>query len=160
MWNRTAILEILKHELERGRREGHSTGPVLADIDFFKTLNDTHGHQAGDAVLCEVARRFSLHIRSYDSLGRYGGEEFMLVMPNFATECHPSRVEELRTAITFKPVLTRKTELSVTCSFGVVCSGPGHTATDGLIRLADEALYQAKTLGRNRVEVHQSATAS
>jgi diguanylate cyclase (GGDEF)-like protein len=155
LWNRTAILEILERELERGCRQGHVTGLVLADIDFFKKVNDTYGHQAGDAVLCEVTRRLSSVIRSYDSLGRYGGEEFLLVMPNCCVERYASRVERMRSAIADTPFLAGDTAFAMTCSFGSVCSAPGRTTARDLIRLADESLYRAKALGRNRVEVHE-----
>ncbi len=152
LWNRTSILEILEREIERCARDRNRVAIVMADIDYFKSINDTYGHQAGDAVLREAARRLSAAIRPYDSLGRYGGEEFLLVLPGWAGSRDTSRIDELRAAITDLPFGAPGRELSITCSFGVAWTDSGLPGSEDLIRLADQALYRAKTLGRNRVE--------
>jgi diguanylate cyclase (GGDEF)-like protein/PAS domain S-box-containing protein len=151
LWNRNSILEILEREIERGVRDQHSTAIVLADIDHFKSVNDTYGHPVGDAVLRETSRRLSEAIRSYDGLGRYGGEEFLLVLPNWAGQRDTSRIEQLRAAIADAPFVTSAGELSVTCSFGVAWAERRCPDSQELIHLADQALYRAKALGRNRV---------
>jgi diguanylate cyclase (GGDEF)-like protein len=149
--NRVSILDILAHEIERGVRERHGMAIVLADVDHFKAVNDTHGHLGGDAVLREIARRLSAAIRPYDGLGRYGGEEFLLVLPNWNAG-DTSRIEQLRAAIADAPFNLATGGLCVTCSFGVAWAGPGCLDSQELIRLADQGLYRAKALGRNRVE--------
>jgi len=152
LWNRNSILEILEREIERGAREKHGTAIVLADIDRFKSVNDTYGHPVGDAVLREASRRLCAAIRAYDGLGRYGGEEFLLVLPNWAGPQDTSRIEQLRSAIADTPFVTSAGELSVTCSFGVAWAEGTCTDSHELIHLADQALYGAKARGRNRVE--------
>ena len=152
LWNRNSILEILEREIERGVREKHGTAIVLADIDHFKSVNDTYGHLVGDAVLRETSRRLAEAIRSYDGLGRYGGEEFLLVLPNWAGQPDTSRIEQLRAAIADAPFATAAGQLSVTCSFGVAWAERGSPDSQDLIHLADKALYRAKALGRNRVD--------
>jgi|HubBroStandDraft_1064217.scaffolds.fasta_scaffold18884_3 diguanylate cyclase (GGDEF)-like protein/PAS domain S-box-containing protein len=152
LWNRNSILEILEREIDRGVREKHGTAIVLADIDHFKNVNDTYGHPVGDAVLRETSRRLSAAIRSYDGLGRYGGEEFLLVLPNWAGQMDTSRIEHLRAAIADTPFVTAAGELAVTCSFGVAWAERGCLDSQELIHLADQALYRAKARGRNRVD--------
>ncbi len=154
LWNRAAILEILQRELPRARREAGSVGILLADLDHFKAINDTYGHLAGDAVLREVAHRLVGSVRSYDAIGRYGGEEFLMLLPG----CDPSstleRAEKLRVAIAGSPVVAHEVAIPVTLSIGAVASGePGHADADALLRVADAALYRAKAAGRNRVEM-------
>ncbi len=152
LWNRTSILEILKREIERGVRERQAIAIVLADVDHFKVINDTYGHLSGDAVLQEIARRLTAAIRPYDSLGRYGGEEFLLVLPNWGADRDTSRIEQLRAAIGDALFSLADGSISVTCSFGIAWAKPGHFDQQELIRLADQSLYRAKALGRNRVE--------
>ncbi|HXM41721.1 MAG TPA: diguanylate cyclase [Bryobacteraceae bacterium] len=152
LWNRNSILEILKREIERGAREKHGPAIVLADIDHFKSVNDTFGHPVGDAVLREFSRRLSAAIRPYDSLGRYGGEEFLLVLPNWSGHPDTPRIEQLRAAVADALFVTTAGDLSVTCSFGLAWAEQGHLDSQELIRLADQALYRAKALGRNRMD--------
>ncbi|MDE1145605.1 MAG: diguanylate cyclase [Azospirillaceae bacterium] len=167
LWNRRAILDLVELELARRRDDGALT-VVLADVDHFKRINDTHGHPAGDAVLVEVARRLSAAVRSYDSVGRYGGEEFLILLPGLGRENCVEVLNRLHGTISQAPMpldgpldgLGEGGEnLTVTCSFGVICVEPllmsGATPMPPLadiIKQADQALYRAKHLGRNRVE--------
>ncbi|HBY64597.1 MAG TPA: diguanylate cyclase response regulator [Solibacterales bacterium] len=150
LWNRRAILEILDRELARSQREGVWLGLVLADIDHFKTVNDTWGHAAGDAVLREAGRRMGAQIRPYDALARYGGEEFLLILPGCDEFGALAQAERLRLAFMADPFALPHGDAAVTASFGVTCVPPGlNIASEALIHSADEALYQAKRGGRN-----------
>jgi two-component system, cell cycle response regulator len=161
LWNRRSILEILDRELARARREGRPLSLAVSDIDHFKRVNDTYGHLTGDEVLLEVGRRMVASTRSYDSVGRYGGEEFLIVLPGCALENAAVHAERTLTRIGTLPITTPTTEIAVTISVGLTSATlePGETA-QSLIHRADEALYQAKRNGRNRVEVQwpQQAT--
>jgi diguanylate cyclase (GGDEF)-like protein len=152
LWNRPAILEILTRELAKAARDGSAVGLIMADLDHFKQVNDTCGHLAGDAVLREAARRMQASVRSYDAVGRYGGEEFLVIMPGAASATATHLAERLRLAINREPVRLAERVLSITVSLGVTISPPGRPiAPEALIRTADEALYHAKKAGRNRV---------
>ena len=152
VWNRSSILEILDRELTRSERERRPLGVVMADLDKFKNINDTYGHHAGDAVLKESVRRMQTSIRSYDAIGRYGGEEFLIVLPGCDESCAFGQAERLRRQLRSGPMRIGETDLTVTASFGATCVAPGNKATaEVLIRTADEALYSAKREGRDRV---------
>ena len=156
IWNRAAISKILSDELERSRRENSSFGIAMADLDFFKHINDTHGHPVGDEVLRSVAHAMRESIRRYDSVGRYGGEEFLIVLPGCDASNAVSHAERLRAAIARVAVETPHGSVSPTCSFGVVVAGRQSSFDAGeLIEAVDVALYKAKQNGRNRVEVGQ-----
>jgi diguanylate cyclase (GGDEF)-like protein len=154
LWNRSSILEILQRELSRGQRENAPVGLVLLDLDHFKVINDTYGHFAGDAVLKEAARRMLHTIRHYDSMGRYGGEEFLVLFPGCDEQSTVEKAERLRSYLASEPLLLTETSVTLTASFGATTALPGSEITsESLIRTADEALYRAKRLGRNRVEL-------
>lgn len=156
--NRGASIEVLTRELTRGTREHRPVGIIIADLDHFKRVNDSYGHVAGDAVLQEIALRMKNCVRPYDSVGRYGGEEFLILAPSAEEDNVYRLAERIRTAIEATPVKTPAGEIPVTASFGVTsadCSGRDDITM--LLRLADAALYRAKNLGRNCVERASSA---
>lgn len=150
--NRNSILEKLDEELSRAARAGTPVSVLMADLDRFKSINDTHGHLVGDAVLREAARRLKSAARRYDSVGRYGGEEFLIVLPGCDASHAATQAERIREAIGATPLLAPAQPIPVTVSVGVSCSS--HCAPESLVREADEALYEAKGEGRNRVVVH------
>ena len=151
VWNRGAILKILERELNRSVREGASVGVVLADIDHFKRINDTLGHLTGDVVLQEMTTRMGAALRPYDALGRYGGEEFLIVLPGCDTAGTLTVAERVRTRISETPVQTPGGVVDVTGSLGAATTdGCPSTSPSALIQLADLALYRAKSAGRNR----------
>jgi two-component system, cell cycle response regulator len=148
--NRGTILELLASELNRKRRGKSSISIVLGDLDHFKLVNDTYGHILGDEVLREVARRMLGSVRSYDFVGRYGGEEFLVVLNNCAVEKAVDRAEEIRKAIGGFPVRTTHGPIPITMSLGVSVSRPSDTRPlEEILCEADSALYAAKSAGRN-----------
>ncbi|MFC1835379.1 GGDEF domain-containing protein, partial [Thermodesulfobacteriota bacterium] len=147
--NRFRLDEVLLQEVERAGRYETPLSLMIMDIDFFKRVNDNHGHQAGDAVLQEFARLLDSNIRKSDTLGRWGGEEFLIICPGIGLEGAAQVAEKLRSRIAkhqFGPASDQ------TASFGVAQYLAGETPED-LVRCADQALYRAKDNGRNRVEV-------
>lgn len=154
LWNRGAILDILASELSRRNRLGGSLGLVLVDLDHFKQLNDQHGHAAGDDVLTAAANTMRASTRPYDSVGRLGGEEFLIVLPGCDKMNAISHAERMRAAISRVFVASASgAPIEVTASLGVAVVGDDFDApTAELIAIADAAMYQAKDKGRNRVE--------
>ncbi|MBS1858828.1 MAG: diguanylate cyclase [Acidobacteria bacterium] len=147
--NRNSILERLDQELARAARASEPVSVLMVDLDRFKSVNDAHGHLAGDAVLREAARRLQGASRAYDTIGRYGGEEFLVVLPGCGTADALSQAERLRDSIASVPFLFEGSNLRVTASFGLTCTA--RTPSRDVVRIADEALYEAKASGRNRV---------
>jgi len=152
LYNRRYLDETLDRELARALREGYPVSIVMCDIDFFKTLNDTYGHQAGDEVIRSVARFLREQARASDILCRYGGEEFLMVLPGMSPDNALARVDAWRRKFSEQRVIFGPFELSATISVGI-SSYPAHGETaELLIAAADQALYLAKRKGRNRVE--------
>jgi len=151
--NRAAIMAALHGELARAGREDQPLSVLMADLDRFKQVNDTYGHMVGDAVLAEAGRRMQAAVRCYDSVGRYGGEEFLFVLPGCEMGAARAQAERVRGSIAETPFSGSSPGLPVACSIGVASRRhPGATDLEPLVREADMALYRAKRLGRNRVE--------
>lgn len=151
--NRAVVIDAMNRESSRQLREGGALGVVLLDLDRFKSVNDTLGHLAGDAVLKEAALRMKQTVRPYDMVGRWGGEEFLVVAPSSDAEGTLALAERIREAIQSTPVTTEAGDVHVTASCGVAASTESNRlGPDTLLRLADEALYRAKERGRNRTE--------
>ena len=148
--NRGAILETLRRELTRSGRTNTSTGLLMLDIDHFKSINDTHGHLAGDRALQEVTHRILKSVRSYDSVGRYGGEEFLIVLPGCERDELERGAERIRSAVDSGPMVLDGIELSITVSLGATATGGGTISDLRMLATVDSALYQAKAVGRNR----------
>jgi two-component system cell cycle response regulator len=152
--NRGAVMDALRNEMSRQVREQRSFGLILVDIDHFKNINDTYGHLCGDEVLQAVTRRMKECVRPYDTVGRYGGEEFLIIASAADATGTMALAERIRAVVELKPVVTQGSEVRVTASLGAAVS----TSAQGsdpqvLLRLADRALYSAKDKGRNRCEL-------
>jgi two-component system cell cycle response regulator len=154
LWNRGVIMDLLGRELARSRREHTSTSILLCDLDHFKNVNDTYGHAVGDEVLRETARRLQTSVRSYDHVGRYGGEEFLLILSNCDPNFGLARAQAIREGISARPVTTAAGPLSITMSVGLLLSiNWGRGSAEELLNQVDAALYAAKAAGRNCVKV-------
>ena len=152
VWNRGAIFDILNREIERALRSKHCISCCMMDLDRFKRINDTYGHQAGDEVLVETCERTRNCVRPYDALGRYGGEEFLLIFPETSLEQATAQAERIRQAIGGRPfVFGQGDSETITISIGVAEFRHQEDVNEFLGR-ADQALYKAKHLGRDRVE--------
>ncbi|MEO8077761.1 MAG: diguanylate cyclase [Acidobacteriota bacterium] len=150
VWNRAAVREHLSAEIHRARSAGTTVAVVLADLDRFKVVNDSYGHQAGDVILREATTRMRLALRASDAIGRYGGEEFLIVLPN--TEPHVAMtVAERARASVYAPMHVDGTRMAMSISLGVASTRTTGHCPDGLIQAADAALYRAKADGRNCV---------
>ncbi|WP_254956737.1 MULTISPECIES: GGDEF domain-containing protein [unclassified Cyanobium] len=149
LWNRRELDERVRREIDRADRYGDDLSLVLYDIDHFKTINDRFGHPAGDRVLVELGRRLRSQLRESDGLGRWGGEEFLVLMPHSSGEEARRLAEKLRRLVAETPVEDVGT---VTASFGVAQRRPQEPA-EAWFRRVDGALYRAKQAGRNRVEL-------
>lgn len=151
--NRKSIMTGLDEIQAKSTRAGLSYAVLMSDVDHFKKINDTYGHQGGDDVLKAVAGRLRECLREGALEGRYGGEEFLVVMPDSSSEMAYAAAERVRQAIARDPITTEYGTIPVTVSIGVAASDRAGTDPQKLLRAADEALYRAKNGGRNRVEV-------
>ncbi len=151
LWNHASILDILKQELVRAKRQEISVGVVMIDLDNFKNINDTHGHLAGDKVLHETAQRIRAATRPYDHVGRYGGEEFLVILPGCDDSNAIRLAERLCSCVNQEGIRFDEGLVKVSISLGIVtCYNTGEVKVNSLIKAADKALYQAKGTGRNR----------
>jgi two-component system chemotaxis family response regulator WspR len=154
VWNRQMIFDTLAQELARAGREGTPLAIVMVDLDKFKNINDSFGHPVGDAVLQQASRRLRACVRTYDHVGRYGGEEFLIVLPNCDREQARKLGERLRQSVADTPMNAEGNGLHITCSLGVVFTDtPNGIGVKALVQAADEALYRAKQAGRNCVQL-------
>jgi diguanylate cyclase (GGDEF)-like protein len=153
IWNRGAIMEILQREIARARR-GTPVSLAMIDADHFKLVNDTYGHPVGDQVLAELAQRTRRAVRDCDEVGRYGGEEFIVLLSGCDARFAHIAGERIRAAVARDPFTTTAGPLEVSVSIGMATFTSGHhTSSDDLIADCDRALYAAKAGGRNRVEM-------
>jgi len=152
LMNRAAIYQIVEQQMRQTEREKTPFVVMLADLDHFKDVNDTHGHLIGDEVLREFARRLSHNLRPYDHAGRFGGEEFLIIMPGLSDE-GAERVRVLHRDLCERPFICGNLELTVTCSIGVAAYRPDFRDVESLLHAADQALYAAKENGRNCIEI-------
>jgi diguanylate cyclase (GGDEF)-like protein len=152
IWNRASILSQLESELERSHQENVPASVLLCDVDHFKQVNDKFGHLVGDSVLREVATRLTEAVRAFDAVGRYGGEEFLILLRRCDDSTLETRSEAVRLAIAATPIVTGAEKLSISMSVGAASCGqwePG-APIERILARADAALYRAKTDGRNR----------
>jgi two-component system cell cycle response regulator len=142
---------MMRREFEIAARSNSNIGVIMLDVDHFKRVNDTRGHLAGDAVLREIANRIQGAIRSYDLAGRYGGEEFLVVLPDCGAERIQKCAERIRASVADEPIPAEGSYLTVTVSAGTAVLDPALGTESDALAVADSALYQAKNAGRNRV---------
>jgi diguanylate cyclase (GGDEF)-like protein len=150
--NRSEILAAIDKERSRSERERKPTTIIMADIDHFKRINDSLGHGAGDEVLKEVGRRLKSDLRPYDVVGRYGGEEFLIILPGCDLATGARRADELRNLVAKDPIFTPFGTTAATVSLGVTAAFNRECSVSDLLREADMCMYAAKKKGRNRVE--------
>ncbi len=154
IFNRRMLIEMAGRELDRAWRSNSPLSMLMLDLDFFKKINDTYGHLAGDAVLQEITQRIQIGLRSLDIFGRYGGEEFMVLLPGCELDFARIVADHIRLLVCEKPVLFNHQPIAVSMSIGIAALQFDHKMT--LVELmghADVALYKAKNAGRNCIEV-------
>jgi diguanylate cyclase (GGDEF)-like protein len=156
LWNRATIIQHLEEELHRSLREEKPVGTILVDIDYFKNINDTYGHHVGDEVLVKVSSLLRKHIRPYDKIGRYGGDELLVVLPNCILSSVKDIAERLRKTVSMKKIKTEIGSIDVTLSMGGISSeDQTPLSAESLIKASDHALYQAKRNGRDCVVINK-----
>jgi diguanylate cyclase (GGDEF)-like protein len=153
LFNRRYMEETLDREIARATRENYSIGICMADIDQFKAFNDQHGHKAGDLVLKQLAEVFTTYSRAEDVVCRYGGEEFLILMPGADMDTTVRRAEDWRKAFEQSKIEFEGKQLSTTLSLGVSIFPQQGQTSDDLLKLADKALYLSKNNGRNQVSI-------
>lgn len=160
--NKKYLSQVLEKEIVRAKRHGRSLSLLMLDIDFFKKVNDTYGHAIGDEVLMAIGDRLSRHLRSFDTVARWGGEEFVVIMPEAEARVAMAVAERLRKKIAEQPVTVRHDvgQLSITVSIGIAVAGDDIQNPDDLLRAADAAMYEAKSQGRDRVVKAEPAPAA
>ncbi|CAN5601720.1 diguanylate cyclase [soil metagenome] len=153
LWDRGGILSLLQSELGRASRDHSPVSLLLCDVDHFKRVNDTYGHQVGDEVLQEVSKRLQDAVRSHDAVGRYGGEEFLIVMGATGAMELQERAEQIRSAVSCLPFLTAYGMLTVSISIGAITIEDWNKSVpvEPILKRVDDALYRAKAAGRDRV---------
>jgi diguanylate cyclase (GGDEF)-like protein len=156
LWNRAMVLDHLDHAVKRVRRSGERLTVAIADVDHFKLVNDTYGHGAGDQVLREAARRLKSALRGADAVGRYGGEEFLIVLTSPDSWGHLAALDRVCVAVSHAPVDVGQARVSVTLSMGAARLVSEESDGASLIAAADEALYRAKADGRNCLKMARS----
>lgn len=149
LWNHRMIVQRLRQEVDRSSREDVPLSVIMVDLDNFKEVNDTFGHPAGDRVLMEISSTLQSLVRSYDWVGRYGGEEFLVILPGSNFVSGRRRAEQFRKAVEKTHTTHRGTDIRVTASFGAISGFP--SSSEAMIEAADAALYRAKGNGRNCV---------
>lgn len=154
LWNRGVVVDLLSRELARCHREKSNAAVILGDLDHFKTINDTYGHVVGDEVLRETSRRLISSVRTYDFVGRYGGEEFLIMLSNCDPRHAMSRVDQIRRAIAGEAIQTASGPINVTMSLGLLLSRDWPPQpVEYILNEVDGALYAAKAAGRNCVKL-------
>ena len=155
VWSRGAVWDMLPRELRRAARSQTPTGVLMLDLDHFKTVNDTWGHLAGDLVLKEVVQRVVRTLRTYDIVGRYGGEEFLVVLPECRADQVQATAERICAAVSESSIQLEESAINVTVSIGGAVAYDMDPA-ENIVGNADGALFRAKAAGRNRVSMHPS----
>ncbi len=151
LWTRNAFTELFEFELDRARRTESSIGLLLLDLDHFKQVNDTYGHLVGDIVLRKAAKLLRQNVRSSDFVGRYGGEEFLIAIPNCKPEQLREQAERLRLLAATHPLHVAGKEIAISLSIGASLSSADTPSLHEVFAAADLALYRAKNAGRNLV---------
>lgn len=153
LWNRAEVLGLLERDIARSQREGTPVSIIMIDVDHFKEVNDLLGHVSGDEALRQITARMAACVRPYDGFGRYGGEEFLIVLSGCSGTNAAGMAERLREIVAAAPVTIEDHVVDITISLGVAHWGTDYGDMQALIRAADAALYEAKKSGRNRVQI-------